>query len=415
MTLSPPQAYVPGQPYYLYLDFYDESSGVLTDPSTVQLDITYGSAVGLVPDFAGPYFYTGGSSAVAGTIWRLAAGQYAFWFDPGTLDLVEGVYVANWTCTYSGDEFLVPENFPITGGFVEPVPSGDVGFWEGSLSYQPSWATSPFMINFGATDDNGITWLWESIDGWDSPPAVGQVIQRAADHGGWAAPQYFGPRIITLTVMASAPTQALRDLARAQLQQCVPVGDLAVLVYNEPVPKLASVRRNASAPVTESCPTLVDVRFVIPLVAPDPRKYATTPQTAGLLVPPPIINPLSLPLAAPLGFPGYIPPSSTVVTALNAGTFESRPSITVAGPITSPAVTNAVTGQVVSFTGLTLASTDQLTLDMDNRQASLNGNFYPADVSSAWWVLEPGATQVYLGGTTTGGATLSMTYSSAWI
>ena len=45
----------------------------------------------------------------------------------------------------------------------------------------------------------------------------GQVIQRSADHGGWPAPSYYGPRIITLTVMASAPTQALRDAARAEV------------------------------------------------------------------------------------------------------------------------------------------------------------------------------------------------------
>jgi hypothetical protein len=241
------------------------------------------------------------------------------------------------------------------------------------------------------------------------------VIQRSADHGGWPAPSYYGPRIITLTVMASAPTQALRDAARAELQQAFPVNDLAMLVYNEPVPKLAYVRRNASAAITESYPTLTDVVFSVPLVAPDPRKYATTPQTVSLVVPAPIVNPLALPFSLPVSFPGNIPPSDTSVTALNVGTFETRPTITVTGPITSPAIVNAVTGQQVSFTGLTLGSTDQLTLDMDNRQASLNQNFQATDVSSAWWVLEPGSTQVYLDGVTSGGATLTMQYQSAWV
>ena len=67
-------------------------------------------------------------------------------------------------------------------------------------------------------------------------------------------------------------------------------------------------------------------------------------------------------------------------------------------------------------TGLTLAATDQLVLYTDARQAYLNGSFYPADVTSAWFVLEPGATQVYLDGSNfAGGATLSVAYSSAWL
>jgi Phage tail protein len=417
MTTTPPSPAAPGQQYLLMFSFTDYESGALTDPSSLQLDITYGSEVALVADVAGPFYYTGASGGAPQVLWRISTGQYAFlWNVPA--GALPGVYVANWTSIYGpdGDSFLTTENFPVTGGapFTSP-PSGDVGFWSGSLSYAPSWASAPFVINFGATDDNGITWIWQKIDGWDSAPAVGQVIQRAADHGGWPAPQYYGPRIITLTVMASAPTQALRDMARAQLQQCVPIGDLATLTYNEPVPKVAFVRRNASASVTETHPTLCDVVFTIPLVAPDPRKYATTPQTVGLLVPPPIVNPLALPLTFPISFPGNIPPSDTVVTALNVGTFETRPAISVAGPIVSPQIVNATTAQVVSFTGLTMAATDQLVLDMDNRQAFLDGSFYAADVSSAWWVLEPGSTQVYLDGVTTGGATLTMTYSSAWM
>ena len=109
------------------------------------------------------------------------------------------------------------------------------------------------------------------------------------------------------------------------------------------------------------------------------------------------------------------PPSSTAVTAYNTGTFETRPTLTVTGPITSPSVVNAATAQQITFTGLTLSGTDLLVLDTDNRQALLNGSFQPADVSSAWFVLEPGATQIYLTGVTTGGASLTVQYSPAYV
>jgi hypothetical protein len=146
------------------------------------------------------------------------------------------------------------------------------------------------------------------------------------------------------------------------------------------------------------------------------RKYATVPFSGTATLPAPVINPLTLPVTLPAGFPGSVPAIDSAVTCVNAGTFESRPVITVTGPITSPQVINAATGQAVTFTGLTLAATDQLVLYTDSRQSFLNGAFYPADVSSAWWTLQPGTTQVYLsGGNFAGGATITVSYSSAWL
>jgi hypothetical protein len=89
--------------------------------------------------------------------------------------------------------------------------------------------------------------------------------------------------------------------------------------------------------------------------------------------------------------------------------------ITVSGPIISPSIVNAATGQAITFTGLNMAPTDQLIISTDARQAFLNGVFQPADLTSAWWVLEPGPTQVYLTGENfSGGAVLVVSWSSAW-
>ncbi len=416
MGLSPPLAAAQGQPYYLEFVFSDFETGSPADPSDLTLDITYGSQG---PDVAGPAEYAGASAEASNTIWRTGTGAYTFRWDVPTTGLLPGVYEATWTAVYgsSNDEFQALENFGITGGgpFVQ-VPAGDTGFWTGSLSYQPSWASTPFTIPFGEVDENGVAWILEEVKGWDGPPSVGQVIQRSADHGGWPAAQYYGPRLITLKVTARAPTQALRDQAKEQLVQAVPVSDLATFRYDEPVPKQAYVRQNASAKIDMEFPTLVDAEFSIPLVAPDPRKYGTQPMIGTATLPVPVINPLSLPLTLPVGFPGSTPPIDNAVTCLNSGKFETRPVITVSGPILSPQIVNAATGQVVTFSGLDLASTDQLVLYTDARQSFLNGSFYPADVTSAWWVLEPGETQVYLTGNNfAGGATITIAWSSAWV
>ncbi len=416
MGLSPPAAAELGQPYYLYFQFSDFETGSPVDPSVLSLDLTYGYQGS---DVAGTFQYSGASSEASNTIWRTGTGGYTFRWDVPVSGLLPGVYVATWTAVYGpdNDEFEALENFAITGGGpFAAVPAGDVGFWTGSLSYQPSWASSPFAITFGAVDSNGVAWILDGPPkGWYGPASVGGVIQRSADHGGWPSAQYYGPRLLTLTGVARAPTQALRDQAAEQLTQAVPVSDLATLTVGEPTPKLAYVRQTASAKIDMTFPTLVDAVFSIPLVAPDPRKYATAPLIATATLPAPAIHPLTLPVTLPIGFPGSTPPIDSAVTCVNSGTFETRPVITVSGPIDSPSVVNAVTAQAVTFTGLNLGASDQLVLDTDARQAYLNNVFQPADVTSAWFVLEPGSTQVYLtGGNFAGGATLTVAWSSAW-
>lgn len=416
--ISPPSPAVPGQPYYLYYSFTDFESGSPADPSSLVLDITYGLEVGVAPDVAGTFTYAGASAEASDTIWRTGTGHYTFRWDVPLSGLLPGVYVATWTSVYGSndDEFEALENFPITGGapFIA-VPAGDTGFWTGSITCQPSWASSPFTIPLGSVDENGVAWILKGVKGWDGPPTVGQVIQRSADHGGWASAQYYGPRLLTLNVMASAPDQATRDQAVAQLIQAVPVSDLATFVRDDPVPKQVYCRQNGSASIGVDYPTLVDAEFTIPLVCPDPRKYSTVPLMATATLPAPVINPLTFPVTLPDGFPGSTPPIDSAVTCVNSGTFETRPTITVAGPITSPSIVNATTGQAITFTGLAMAATDQLIISTDARQAYLGGVFYPADVTSAWWVLDPGSTQVYLTGENfSGGAVLVVSWSSAW-
>jgi hypothetical protein len=402
-----------GQPCLLDLNFYNENSGVLTDPASVQLDITYGEEIGFVPDVpgGGPFTYAGASASAVNTIWRIGAGQYAcLWAIPPAAP--QGVYVANWTCGFQGDTFLGTENFPVTGGFPPSVPSGDLGYWTGSLVYTPSAGTpaQPVTINFGQVDANGIAWLWQKIDGWDSPDVQGSgVIPRSGDHGAWPSPQYYAARTMTLTVMASAPTQALRDLARTILQAAVPISDLAVLTYDEPIPKQAAVRR--SGKVTETYPTLADVAFTAGLVAPDPRKYGTVQKTLTLgLTPPPDGGGMVVPFTVPFTLDPGLPPGASVL--FNAGNFETRPVVIIGGPVQAPLLANLTLGQTVTWSTLTLNSGDLLVVDFLNRQAVLNptaisnmpgipsagGAYIPADITSAWWEIAPGASTVEYGG-----------------
>lgn len=277
------------------------------------------------------------------------------------------------------------------------------------ILYTPALG-APVDVEFGITDANGVLWVVADLAGDGGPPMHGQVVPAAGDHGGVATPQFAGSRLLTLTIQILAPTMAARDVARAQLGAAVPINDLAVLRLDEPIPKRLLVRR--SGEIAETKAADADVRFVIGLVAPDPRKYGTVlhqltatraSQAAGLA--PPLTPPLTLPSGAP----------PMAVACTNAGNFETRPTVTITGPVTAPTVVNQTTGQTVSFTGMTLAASDQLVVDLGAKQSYLNGVFRTADVTSSWWWLPPGTTTVQVTGTGATGSTMTVAWRDAWI
>jgi Phage tail protein len=404
-----------GMPVTLAGDF--TAGGSLTDADAVTLTITFGATLGIVPATAGPF------TLAAGQITQTGTGTYAFtWQVPASAET--GAYVANWAFTDSaGDVWPATENIFVSGASPLPVPAGDVGFWTGGI-INP---LAGLDIEFGAVDANGIAWIWQKITGWDGAPVQGAgVIPRSGDHGAWASPQYYAARTITLSATASAPTQALRDVARNELQQAVSVSNLVVLRYDEPIPKQALVRRSGA--VTETPLTTVDVTFSIPLVAPDPRKYSATGKTLPIsAVPSGAGGDMVVPFTVPFSLAAAPPPASN--TAFNAGNFDSPPVAVITGPCVGPSLTNVTTGETVSWSTVTLNSGDQLVIDFLNRQAFLNppqipslpgqsaggGGYEPADLPSAWWRLQPGTSTIQFGGGTGTGANALVLYWDSYI
>lgn len=293
----------------------------------------------------------------------------------------------------------------------------DIGFWTGSITYTPP-ATSVTVytgssVPLGAVDGNGTAWVIQKLDGWDSPDVQGAgVIALSGDHGAIPAPQYYAARSLTLKVTATASSQALRDAARAAMQAAVPVSDLALFTYNEPVPKQAYVRR--SGRLTEVCLDLQSVTFTVGMIAPDPRKYGTVTKTASAYAINASLTGVTVPFTMPVTLPAQ--PLSGSAVIVNAGNFETRPVITITGPITSPALLNVTTGQQVSWTGLSLSATDTLGADFRAAQAYLNGTGYrPADLASSWWTCPPGSTTVQLAGNAGTGAGFSCSWQDAYI
>jgi hypothetical protein len=302
------------------------------------------------------------------------------------------------------------------------VESVDLGYFTGSMTYAPSWG-APVSISIGTGPDPvyGIAWLWESIKGWDSPDVAGQVLQRGADHGGWPAGQWYAPRALTLQLRASAPNQTARDIARTLLQQIIPPGDLALLQYNEIIPKQAYVRR--AGKVTETYDNLAEVDFACVLIAPDPRKYSTQVTTWGTasLLPQNFVTVGSKAGSTYTTLPMTLAaqPAAGMTGAINAGNFETRPVAFIYGPVNQPFLTLVNTGQIVSWSNLNIASGSMLMVDFDSHMAFLNPNqilvpggppagislptyanisgYIPADILSSWFVIQPGFNSIQLG------------------
>lgn len=400
-----------GQTISWQLQFYNEQSGALDDPSAVSMSISYGDAIpdgsAAISGGGGPFTYQGASVSTSGQIWRVTTGVYQLdWVVPA--GIASGVYVANWLSTYgpNADVFPAFDNQTVASTYglgSVPPPIVDTGFWTGQIT-----GPDGTVIPLGQVDQYGIGWQLLKVTGMDGAPTSGQVVQRSGDHGGYATPQYYAPRTPTWTVMASAPTQVLRDQARAMLQRAVAVDQLATFLYNEPVPKTIYARRSGA--LAESYPTLMDVVFTIGLSCPDPRKYGASHN--ALANGRPVVNGITTPLTTPVAMPSNAPASSVAVT--NGGNFETRPIITLAGPISAPAVTNLTSGRTVSWSNVIMAAGDVMTIDMDAKQGLLNGALVAADFSSAWWMLAPGVSTVTMGGSPGSGSWMNVAWSDAY-
>lgn len=158
-------------------------------------------------------------------------------------------------------------------------------------------------------------------------------------------------------------------------------------------------------------------RFLIPLVAKDPRAYSETQQTAtssalgvsGVLGPPPFFI-----------FQRVQSGGNLSLTA--GGSVDTYPIVRFTGPITGPAIRNQTTGKTVSFPSLTVVAGNYLEIDMRNESAILNSDpnqpmeRYLDAAASEFWALQANVPNlIKLSGTAYSGATVaSVLYRNAF-
>jgi hypothetical protein len=260
-------------------------------------------------------------------------------------------------------------------------------------------------------DEHGVQWKLTKLDGWDDGwEGSGTVEQKSQADGAWVSPQYAGPRVVHLkgSLQASSEDDATRAWDR--LLGGLAFRQLATLRVSRgegTVSDRTALVRQHEKPVTDRHHGRIV--FSLSLLAPDPRKYATTVQTNNLVLPL-ATGGITPPLTPPITVTG----SSTVsqATLVNAGTVITYPVLTITGPCPPARITNLTTSESIRVVDAVPAG-QTLTIDLLNGTAVTGGQ--ARRVLGSWWGLQPGANEVaFSADSYDAGAGLQVSFRSAW-
>lgn len=244
------------------------------------------------------------------------------------------------------------------------------------------------------------TYLVNSITGLEYPGLRTVTIERGGEHGAYTPISLYGPRLVSITGACLSDTSATFEDARRDLEQILAIEhDINGYVLQKTIKFTTMDDVLLQLPCTLASPLVMPITvpnftdFTINLVSDYALESQTlsaetfsSPSGGGAIVP--FVVPVTL--AASSG-------SSKTVT--NAGTVEAWPTITFAGPLTNPVLSNTTVGFYFGLTQ-TLASGDVVVASMRDHTCVLNtstNNIANKKVNSEWWWLAPGANTVTLG------------------
>lgn len=264
----------------------------------------------------------------------------------------------------------------------DPIPV-DVGGYS-----QPIECAANGLV-LTATDDQGVDWVQDTLDGWYGGAASSmQTTQKIAAPGAWPGPRQSTARPLTIAGYGEAPDAAAALDAMDRFNAAISL-DAFVFTVSEPggVRSVIAYRDADSIDTTRTGDTTFE--WSAQLICPDPRKFGAAvsditglpASTGGLVIPlvvPAVIAEMSIAGAVSLNNPGN--QTGPVVVRID-------------GPITGPVITHVGSGlQVVFASSLSLGAGEFLIVDMEARtalaqgQASRNGSI----TERGWSGFDPG-------------------------
>lgn len=266
----------------------------------------------------------------------------------------------------------------------------------------------------------GVTQLGVNIlDGWDDTMPVQALVTPRGSRDGDVPSDHFPARsrVVTLSGWMYCTSRTAARVAWTNLvANAFPLDtDLTLTRYEPDVVKQLTVRRAGSIelpPATNL--TGPHFRFLVPLMAFDPLKYASTVdinattgvagQSSGGIV---------VPIKVPIVFTAASGQLNQI-NAFNAGSYATRPVATFAGPLpTGWHWDNTTTNSSLAL-DVSLGAGDSLILDHAAETATLNNTLISPAIIGSWWPIITGPNVLKLFGDFDPGATVTVTGRSAW-
>jgi hypothetical protein len=213
-------------------------------------------------------------------------------------------------------------------------------------------------------DADGVIMTCATLDGWGSPGSKSSGTSREGEHGESPAPNpKLAARTLQLTGRIDAPTILLRQQAEHRLQAALSL-DMFDLTVVDGIPLTVHAQRSGEVSRTDDTDT--KVTWQAELKCPDPLRYGVAKQM--LLNLPAVTGGVRFPIRFPFRFTG----SSTTGdgTVINAGNETAPATVTFTGPLTTPKLTNLLTGQWVQYND-TLAAGEFVVLYLRNPMVAL--------------------------------------------
>lgn len=256
-------------------------------------------------------------------------------------------------------------------------------------------------LALSTTDGDGVTWQFDSIEGWHSGPGVElQQTQRVVGHGQFARKGRRTGRQIIIAGSVRGATRAPLERARLHLASLLADGGSQRLYFDDAdgLTLWASVQL-ADAPRIE-WNGLNHFRYQLTLLAPDAFRYGETSTASTTFATDAVGVGLVFPLFDPadvLDF-GPVPTSDGSATVVNNGSASASPVFTVAGPtpVGGFSITDLGSGERLRFLGV-VPDGSTLVLDASDGSVVLNGTADRSSdlISSRWPSVAPGGQVTY--------------------
>lgn len=270
-------------------------------------------------------------------------------------------------------------------------------------------------ILFGTRDEYDVDLNLYKLDGWWEPPtSTGDESERAGADGAWLSQSFAGSRHIELAVEVTGPGFSAVTDALARVSAAMPLRGLDTLVVSEGSISLqADVRQDGRILVQRggsNGPRWADIS--IPLIAPDPLRYAVTEQAAstGLLQ---TTGGTTAPLSLPFSIAATV--ASGRLAVLNEGNAATPTRFELSGPVPAGSRLTLVSTGASLFIPGEVPAGRTLVVDAASQTALMDGTA-PRLVTGVWFRCPPGESEVaFTAPSYSAGALLTGRWRSAWL